>query len=287
MKLKSNFFGDWINIQKDILTNHWGYDVSSVPDKEIPFVYFNAEQRRPELKVRQVVLADTFSCPTNLESGWKRLKGLIESGRDLTPNLSKLVNKLNNKDSMLNDWGVHHFHLGEKMKGNFIERTGPLLFALLVEDKFYAIGIFNHDSWADQDIVEIIHRNWPSIVEQYQIKGVISSTPLTEQERLTLRKKNANSNVTVQDGTVYAPIGGGMVSSGFNLQAVMTKDRQKMFLRKLEKHLDSQLESLREVFEKQGYNGELELEALLDITEDKYTALFPKYGVSAILWSKE
>lgn len=60
MKLKSDFFGDWINIQKDILESHWGYDVSSVPDKEIPFLYFNAEQRRPEPKVRQLVLADTF-----------------------------------------------------------------------------------------------------------------------------------------------------------------------------------------------------------------------------------
>lgn len=285
MKLKSDFFRDWINIQKDILANHWGYDVSSVPDDEIPFVYFNAEQRRPEPKVRKLVLADTFSCPQGLACGWKRLKGLIESGQDLTPNLSKLVNKLNNKDSMLNDWGVYHFHLGENMEGNFIERTGPLLFALLVEDKFYAIGVFNHGSWADQDIVEIIHRNWSSIVEKYQIKGIVSSTQLTEQERLTLRKKNANSLVTVQDGTVYAPIGGGMVSSGFNLQAVMAKDRQKKFLRSLEEHLESQLESLREVFEKKGYNGEPELEALLDITEDKYSALFPKYDVSATLWS--
>lgn len=187
---------------------------------------------------------------------------------------------------MLNDWGIHHFHLGENMKGDFIERTGPLLFALLVENKFYAIGIFNHGSWADQDIVEIIHRNWSSVVEQYRIKGIISSTPLTEEERLTLRKKNANSFVTVQDGTVYAPIGGGMVSSGFNLQAVMTTDRQKMFLRNLEKHLESQLENFREVFEKRGYSGEPELEAILDITEDKYTAVFPKYGVSATLWSK-
>ncbi|WP_238795817.1 hypothetical protein [Vibrio furnissii] len=46
------------------------------------------------------------------------------------------------------------------------------------------------------------------------------------------------------------------------------------------------IDSLREVFEKQGYSGEPELEAILDITEDKYTALFPKYGVSAILWAK-
>lgn len=59
MRLKSDFFCDWVNIQKDILMNHWGYDVSSVPDNEIPFVYFNAEQRRPEAKVRQLLLADT------------------------------------------------------------------------------------------------------------------------------------------------------------------------------------------------------------------------------------
>jgi len=187
---------------------------------------------------------------------------------------------------MLNDWGVHHFHLGENMKGDFIERTGPLLFALLVEDKFYAIGIFSHGAWADQDIVEIIHRNWSDVVEKYKIKGVASATQLTEQERLTLRKKNANSLVTVQDGTVYAPLGGGMVCSGFNVQAVMTKDRQKVMLRNLEEQLDSQLENLRELFEKHGYKGEPELEASLEITETQYIAIFPKYGISAILMSK-
>lgn len=286
MKLKSDFFGDWINIQKNILTNHWGYDVSSVSDDEIPFLYFNAEQRRPKLKVRKVVLADTFSCPPNLKTGWERLKGLIESGQDLTPNLSKLVNNLNNKDAMLNDWGVHHFHLGENMNGNFIERTGDLLFALLVEDEFYAIGIFRHGSWADQDIVEIIHRNWPSIIEQYQIKSIPPSTSLTKQERLTLRKRNSNNCVTVLDGTVYLPIGGGVVSNGFNLQSVITNSHQKEFLRDLERHLDRQLESLRDVFEEQGYNGEPELEAILDITGDKYTAIFLKYGVYATLWPK-
>ncbi|HIF9533505.1 TPA: hypothetical protein ACX6S0_001841, partial [Photobacterium damselae] len=106
MKLKSDFFGDWIELQKDILTNLWGYDVSLIPDDEIPLLYFNAEQRRPDPKVRQLVLADTFSCPQNLEAGWGRLKHLIESGQDLTSNLSKSINKLNNKDSMLNDWGI-------------------------------------------------------------------------------------------------------------------------------------------------------------------------------------
>jgi hypothetical protein len=172
------------------------------------------------------------------------------------------------------------------MDGNFIERTGPLLFALLIEDKFYAIGIFSHGAWADQDVVEIIHRNWSSVVERYKIKGVASVTQLTEKERLALRKRNANSFVTVQDGTVYSPIGGGMVSSGFNVQAVMAKDRQRVMLKNLEEHLNHQLENLRELFEKHGYQGEPELEASLEITETQYIAFFPKYGISATLMSK-
>ncbi|MNF57745.1 hypothetical protein D3C85_628370 [compost metagenome] len=286
MKLKADFLSDWILLLKDILKNHWGYDISSVSDDDVPFVYFNAEKRRPEPVVRELVLADNFSCPQGLESGWGRLKWLIESGQDLTPNLSKLVNKPNNKDSMLNDWGVHHFHLGEDMEDDFIERTGPLLFALLVEDNFYAIGIFCHGSWADQDVVEIIHRNWSSVVERYKIKGVTAVTQLTEQERLTLRKRNSNSFVTVQDGTVYAPIGGGMVSSGFNVQAVMAKDRQRVMLKNLEEHLNHQLENLRELFETHGYQGEPELEASLEITATQYIAFFPKYGISVILISQ-
>jgi hypothetical protein len=280
MKLNADFFGDWINFQKDILMNKWGYDVSSIPDDQIPLFYFNAEQRRPEPKIRQLVLADTFYCPKNLESGWKRLKHIIESGQDLTPNLSKLINNLENKDSMLNDWGVHHFHLGQTMTGSFIKRTGPLLFALLADDKFYAIGIFEHGSWAEQDIVEIIHHNWSGVVAQYQIKDSALSTSLTEKERLTLRKRNCNSFVTVKDGTTYAMIGGGIVSSGFNIQAVVLNHHNKKYLRDLEKHLESELENLREDFEKQGYNGEPELEALLVITESEYSAIFPKYGVS-------
>ncbi|MGR7922791.1 hypothetical protein ACU6RQ_17115 [Zobellella denitrificans] len=202
MQLKSNFVGDWISTLKDILENHWGYDTAGVTDEHLPYVYFNAEKRRPDQRPRKIILSDTFKCPENLQTVWNRLQGLIETGQDITPNLSKLIKQLHNKDSMLNDWGVHHVHLGNSIKGEFIERTGPLLFALITKENFYAIGVYEHGVWADTKIVEIIHRNWPSEVAQYQKKGIISATEITEQQRLTLRAKNANSFVTVNDGTV-------------------------------------------------------------------------------------
>lgn len=285
MKLKSDFVNDWISILKDILENHWGYDINGVTDEELPFVYFNAEKRRPDSRPRTVILSDTFSCPANLQPGWARLKGLIETGQDITPNLSKLVKQLHNKDSMLNDWGVHHFHLGDNIKGEFIERTGPLLFALITKDNFYAINVYQHGAWADAEIVETIHRNWPSAVSQYQIQGVISATEITEQERLTLRAKNTNSFIAVNDGTGYAPIGGGVVGAGYNIQSIIRTDRQKSTLRALEKHLESQLINIKEKLVKHGYLGEPEIEAKLEITEHEYLAILPKFNIAVSLMS--
>lgn len=285
MQLKSNFINDWLDILKDILENHWGYDVSNVTQEELPYVYFNAEKRRPDQKARKVEISDTFQCPPDRQAGWERLQSLIESGADITPNLSKLVNHLNNKDSMLNDWGVHHFHLGETLEGDFIGRTVPLLFALVTKDKFYTIGVYNHGAWIDSDIVETIHRNWPKSVEKYQIKGVKSTAEITEEQRLTLRAKNANSFVTVSDGTVYAPLGGGVVGAGYNIQAIMQTDRQKSILKNLEEHLQSQLVNLKEVLAQHGYKGEPEIEAKLEITENEYLAIFPKFNVAVTLMS--
>lgn len=286
MKLKADFFDDWIKMLKDTLSNHWGYNISSIPHDEIPLFYFNAENRRPKKKARKLILADSFVCPQELSEGWEKLKKKVEDGEDLTPNLSKLIKKIKNKDSMLNDWGVHHFHLGEDMEDSFIKRTGPLLFALLVNDNFYAIGIFDHGSWANQDIVEIIHRNWPTVIENYKLRGAIDmSYHPNEKERLTLRSAGVNVYTSVSDGTIYAPIGGGVAGSRFNTQAVMRTIKQKDLLEKLEKHLDNELDSMQETFKEQGYNGDLEVEASLLITDTQYKAVFPKYNITVNLLS--
>lgn len=281
MELKADFFRDWVNTLKGILVNEWRYDVSSVPESKIPYLYFNAEKRRPEKKVRKLFLADSFVCSPELEDGWRALKDRVEGGEDLSPNLSKLIEDLSDTDPMLNDWGVYHFHLGKEMHGKFVNRTGPLLFALLVDDAFYAIGIFAHGSWANQGIVEIIHRNWPTVIERDKVRGDISPTQLTQKQRGGLRKSGGNAMVTVSDGTSYFPIGGGFAGSGFNLQACIEIDRKRILLRDLERLVANQLESWIGTFEKPGYKGESEIEASLSIEEADYIVTFPKYGFSA------
>jgi hypothetical protein len=256
---------------KDILSNHWNYDISGVNDDEIPLVYFNVEKRRIEPMKRTVKLADTFVCPKDLKSGWEKLKIEIKNGQDINPRLSKKIDDPFYKDPMLLDWGVHHFHLIENPRSNRI------LFALVTKDCFYAIGIYTHKDWAKNDVVENIHRNWPDAIAKYKIEGVDLTNNVPEEGRLVLRSKNANVFTKVSDGTVYAPLGGGSTGSGDNILSRIRTDQQKSFLEKLQNHLDSLLPELQDELKKHGYNGEHEIEAKLIITEENYIALFPVY----------
>ncbi|MEI6609922.1 MAG: hypothetical protein WCO53_09300 [Deltaproteobacteria bacterium] len=284
MKLKADFVNDWMAVLKDILVNHWGYDTTGIPDDEIPLVYFNAELRRIEKRLRKIEYATGFSCPDELKKGLEVLKNKIETGQDITPNLSKLVLKPQNMDSLLNDWGVHHFHLGEDLEGNFIKRTKPLLFALVTNNIFYVIGIFSHGEWANDSIVEIIHKNWPESISQYKVKEDVQlSYNLTSEERLKFRKNQLNSYFQCSDGTLYAPVGGGSVTSGYNVQSTIRMIQQKKHLKNLENFLEGELPRIRSDLEKQGYGGEEELVTKLEITETQYNAFFPKYNLSVIL----
>ncbi|HAU4875860.1 TPA: hypothetical protein F3L11_12840 [Aeromonas hydrophila] len=280
MKLTSNFFHDWISILKDILENDWGYDIKGISDEELPLLYLNVEQRRPDTRKRKVVLSDSFSCPEQLRIGWNKLKCMVETGQDITPYLSKKIKSLGGSDPMLNDWGIHHFHLGENIKNGFIERTGPLLFSIVKNDIFYAIGVYEHGDWADYDIVETIHRNWPDIILHHKIKGVITATNISSNERLALRNKNANALINVSDGSVYGPLGGGVVSSGHNIKLILMIDKQKNLLESLEKRLQSNLHNMENLFFEHGYSGEPEIEAKLEISGADYYAIFPKFNVA-------
>lgn len=286
MKLKADFVRDWHDFLKDILVNHWGLDISGINEDDLPIAYFNAEQRRIDQRKRRVEISDVFHCPSDFQKGWEKIQREISKGDDITPHLSKYIDYVEKTDAMLNDWGVFHFHLGTELVGDFIKRDDPLLFALVTEECLYAINIYSHGQWTNSDIVEVIHRNWPDIIKQYVINGVQLANNVTDAERKTLRNKNVNVFVQVSDGTIYAPIGGGMVSSGQNIQSVIRKDKQHAFLRHLQGSLENQLGNIRPDLEKQGYKGEPELRAILQITETEYKAIFPEYSFATILHKK-
>lgn len=286
MKLKADFFDDWVNVLKDVLSIEWQCNISSLPDSDIPLLYFNTENRRPNKQKRKVALADTFICPKELEAGFDRLVYRVENGKDLTMNLSKKVFSPNKKDPMLNEWGVHHFHLNENDDGSFSHGTKELLFAWLVDDIFFAIGIYDHNSWLDENVIEIMHRNLPAQMERYKVAGHIEPNELTIQQRKKLREAGVSVITSTESGESYFPIGGGAASNDFNLQAVMAVDYQKVRLKNLENLLTDILKYIKSDFEACGYDGVSDVEACLEATDTHYIAVFPKYEIGVLLTPK-
>jgi hypothetical protein len=141
----------------------------------------------------------------------------IQQGRDLKPRLSKGIrhgyvagsnSASPDKDPMLNDWGVHHLHLGvqsDPKDPTFTERTGDLLFVIFRPTAAYVLDIFAHQTWTDRDIIRIALNNWLRLNFFIELNGVMapSAGGYTEAEHQTLRRAGIVVTATV-DGRTFA-----------------------------------------------------------------------------------
>ena len=168
-----------------------------------------------ELRDREPMLS------AEIRSGLAVVEREITSGDDLTARLSRRLGKRKFNDLMLNDWGIQHVHLDAV---NRADGTDETLFVLVRADDAYLTDVRLHGAWADGDLVEIIHANWPTEIERFRSNAVGLTHPLTDEQRRTLRSKHANSAIQMKDGTVYQAMGGGYASSGANIKAVMWGD---------------------------------------------------------------
>ena len=92
--------------------------------------------------------------------------------------------------------------------------------------------------YSKQEIIEIIHNNWPESITMNKVEGIIEMTNYyTNDEKKNLRNAHINTIVKVKDGTHYFPIGGGISSSGTSLDVVYHHDFYKSILDNIEKDI--------------------------------------------------
>ena len=115
--IKIDFKKDFIDILRSRLKLE-GYDTSKINDKDICFSYFNLKKRLISTKVRKIKIANEFKCPKFLNEGLKLLKEKIKNGENINSYLSKRILDLDYHDDLLNDWGIYHLHLGDKVEKN-------------------------------------------------------------------------------------------------------------------------------------------------------------------------
>ena len=153
----------------------------------------------------------------------------FKAGGDLTEFLSKLASNVDKPDAMLNDYGIHHLHLGEKRSPNAkrVRRSDGLLLVWVGVDDAHLIDIRPHPEkrdvddygWSHQEYLDIIERNWPYLLDPYEMRG-LSGNSISDSGRKELQRKNANVVTRIGDRAI-APPGGGMMASGANLSHVV------------------------------------------------------------------
>ena len=153
------------------------------------------------------------------------IRRLLVEGQNVTRFLSEEVAKnLTFSDGLLWDFGMHHFHLSRKLdasESGFVERADYLLLAIVTQEDAFFVDVRlhrdpEHLGWVRQDLLRIVHSNWPELIESKVLRGVVGGSVLTDREIKALRKKNLN-HVAQLGNNAIAPIGGGMTTAGSSL----------------------------------------------------------------------
>jgi hypothetical protein len=283
VRLITDFNADLVAMARHYLTAQGATE--DIAETDVLLKYFDSLRRWPAPRPRKVRKADNFFCPARIEAGWKLLRSKIEKGEDIRPHLGRDHAELSHLDGLLNEWGVHHLHLGVKpyfKDPNVIDRTTELVFALITDEEFLAINVFpDHGQWEALDILESLHRNWPELIRRYRINGVPAET-VTSQGRRQLRSSNTQLFTMVNDGTVYGPIRGGVACSGVSIAAVMRAAQARRDMKRLQAAVQEQLDKFIIHLRPHGYSDGDDIKAtLVGVGPHGYQVLFARYGVHA------
>lgn len=246
--MEIDLYRDWVEFLKNQL-DRFGYDIAKMQSSEaIVHTFLNLTKRMIRPTPRTILKAQNFSCPPYLCAGLAEVERKITLGENLLPHLSKQIHKPEFNDALLNDWGVHHLHLGAIIDSQgFVARTGPVLFARFDNVNAYLIDVLPHGSWTQQRLVQELHDNWPDSIQHRRIKNVDAIvTPISDEDIGTLRKKRFNTFIDLGGGVVYGPIGGGYMRSGIGFDVVYEADRCESRLREMQDSIVENIETIAE-----------------------------------------
>ncbi len=179
-------------------------------------LYMNLNRRLIESKPRTILKSKEFTCPKGIENNLRDLENRIIIGEDLTPFLSRKLKKLDFPDATLNEWGIYHLHLGGfKGPKRLSKGRNEILFAMFDENYFYFIQILTHKDWTNKEIINLVHRNWSSLIARFKIR-MNSFEKTSDRDRDLWRNGGINTPIIMDDGTTYLCPGGGMVITQYN-----------------------------------------------------------------------
>lgn len=217
--INADFWTDYAARFKQMLLRQGISVTGGETDDQVMLAYFNRRERNVAAIPRAVQQPPGFSIPRQFqahEGAIAAIKQEIEIGVDITPRMSRKVQRWDYVDGMLADFGIQHLHVGTTRDADgFYARGEALLYVRFDDADAYFLTVGGHGEWANVDLIEIIHANWPASIERYRWKGAIAAgTNISAEDRTQARNAGIDVLIKMKDGTIYMPPGGGFSTSG-------------------------------------------------------------------------
>jgi hypothetical protein len=279
-EIKMDLYRDWISHLRKVLEQA-GY-TPSTNQEDVSMQYFNLIRRLITVVPRKVLIAKEFKSPPELELGLNYVKEKIERGKDLRPHLSRKIVDLDYDDDLLNDWDIHHLHLGtiQEIDG-FVKRTGPVLFVRFDEQNAYLINVMGHGSWTKQEMIRIIHRNWPESIERFRLKVVVGlNKSVTDKDIKAFRAAHVVSLIEPEPNVIYVPPGMGLTAAGIGVEVVRVSHRYANLMKLYEDLIKENIFELTEQIKDKGVDLGKKLSFILKIQDKKVLAYEENHNVT-------
>lgn len=241
MPLQINFQENFANRCAEMLEAE-GYEVPSGSPRDVIRAYATVRNRRVSARVRGLHKAN-YQVPTHLREGESLFLSKVTAGHDLWPHQSRKISKTGIEDGMLNDFGIQHFHLGtqpDSKHSHLIAGTKELLFAVVTNTDFYAIGIYDHDAWSEQGLLDVIHATWPQLMRSSMLNAdsdsnvVGLSAQYSDADHAKLRAAGVNVITQRPDGSIHMPPGGGVTTAKTGMKVAREVIQILDFIQRLE-----------------------------------------------------
>jgi len=113
--MRLDFKKDWLEYIESFLSTNNLKKPTELSHQELTHLFLNLKRRLVKVAKRDIVKSKELNCPTKLLSNLHDFEKSVKAGNDLKPYLSRLTKHLSKLDLLINDWGIHHFHLGNKL----------------------------------------------------------------------------------------------------------------------------------------------------------------------------
>lgn len=218
---------DWVllNLPFDRSDSALCSHINGLDAQGLLVAYRNWESRLIRPVKRKVHISNALNLSqfrARHQNAFDKIVSDIENGNDLNRYLSERIRtpiQLRQKgtnfggrkdlDLMLIDWGMHHLHLGTKLRKNgFVSRTNDLLFAIFRKTEAYLIDIKQHNSFTSQSLIKTIKDEFPQTNILHEIKGIDDLSPVYSEAE---HREMLNVGIKIAheiDGEFYMTLGG-------------------------------------------------------------------------------